>query len=191
MDRRILLLPLAAIVIAALCVYRVNHPRTSVSPTQRALQCNCPTFELYDSASQLVRVESYLHRHSVLFVFFDGSQGADQVPLLQQLYQVRERLRSNRVMVLGINRVLPQENEAAWKKLARSSPTQTRHTMLLLSDIDGRVHTQWGLDEFPESGSGPVVFLADPTGQIACDSSGQPQPVENIERQLSLLIGGL
>ena len=80
MRKRLLILPLSALVILGLVVYRVQReagrPPTPLArpPVERRL---APRFELYDQQNQIVKFERSLGRTRLVVVFFDGRLGAD------------------------------------------------------------------------------------------------------------------
>jgi peroxiredoxin len=114
MRQRILVLPAAAVLIAALCVYKVTRTyESAVESTPATQRVLSPRFELYDQNSQLVKFERYLGRHEIIVVFFDGKAGADRDRNLLRLRKAYPRLEARRVVVVGISTVLPQENRRA------------------------------------------------------------------------------
>lgn len=190
MNPRVLFLPIAAIIVSGLVFYRLNRKDTSAETGNQLQSQPCPDFEHYDAGSESVRLSRYLGRHSIIIVFFDGKKGADASPTLQRLYEYRDRLKRNGVVVLGISRALPQVNEKAWYRLTSQQEKSGLPLFLLLSDLEGETHKNWRIDEQTEARGEPPVFLVDRAGRVPF-RAGIPAPVEDFDRELSQLIGGL
>ncbi|MEZ6125069.1 MAG: redoxin domain-containing protein [Planctomycetaceae bacterium] len=167
-SRRVLLLPLAAVIILGLCVWKVRQPRrTSLGGELPEVRRPAPAFQLYDQDSHLVNLESFLHRHQIVLVFFDGAQGPAASPVLNQLKQFHPALKREGVIVLGISTALPQD--------IRNSPGQP-WPFPLLSDVaatdERSVHRTWGCFLPPPSldrpaGTRPAVFVIDRSGLVS------------------------
>lgn len=190
MNPRVLFLPMAAIIICGLVVYRLNRQDSATQSGHQLQSQPCPDFEHYDAGSESVRLSRYLGRHSIIIVFYDGEKGADTNPKIQQLYQYRDRLKSNGVVVIGISRALPQVNEKAWYRLSEQQEKSGLPLFLLLSDLEGKTHESWRVEEQAEVSGDSPVFIVDRAGRIPF-RAGVPVPVVDFELELSQLIGGL
>jgi len=185
MNRRILILFVAGVVIAILCAYKATRtyekPAHVVLPTVKQA---APPFELYNEKhpNELVRLVGYLGRHRILVLFFDGKTGADRDPILLRLRQNFDRLRKNDIKVLAISTALPQENR---KAIQRSGP----FPFPLLSDPDLQVHRRWGrIDEqtgMPRTG----LFLIDRAGEVDW-ADRSPRPLTDPETTVNELLAG-
>jgi len=111
MPRRILILPISALVIVLLCLYGLSRKKDA--SLQRAAlpvakrSARFLLFELYDQNNKTVRLERYLGRHPILLVFFDQRTGADGDPVFMRLREELNRLKRENVIVLGISTALP------------------------------------------------------------------------------------
>lgn len=154
-----------------------------------------PDFELPDQGRDLgdrktlpsrrVRLKSYLGRHRVLLVFFDGEHGADVDPLLLALRDRHADVEKNRLIVLGIATALPQQNRQA---TARAGDVP----FPLLSDLDGTVCKTWGMLDLRDDGAfrnRPGVFAIDRAGNVAW-KNGLPVPERTPLDRLDSLISG-
>ena len=189
MPRRILILPISALVIVLVCLYGLSLKKDASS--QRATlpvakrSARDLLFELYDQNNQTVRLERYLGRHTILLVFFDQRTGADGDPALTRLREEWNRLERENVIVLGISTALPQDNRKRIEERRKEDPDFDL-PFLLLTDLppECRVHRQWGrYDEavgLPLSG----LFYIDRAGNV--DWAGRfPKPVPDVQRVLN------
>ena len=188
MHRRVLILPLAAVVIAGLCAWKLSRlddeerrHRTAVRPPAMR---SAPAFELYDDhkPSQIVRLKSYLGRHRILVVFFDGQAGADRSPVLLRLKREFESLKRADVKVFAVSDALPQQNRPAGERVGG-------FPFPLLTDLTGRVHEDWGLAGTKTGELRQGVFLIDRAGNVAWEKNA-PQPSADADALLTHLIDG-
>lgn len=185
---RVLFLPIAAVIIAGLCIYRLNRPDPVPTAESRLPRKLAPKFELYDQNSENVRLERYLGRHRVLVVFFDGAAGAESIPEIQKLVTLQDRLEASDIIVIGVSRGLPQEHERSLKALLPNGRAASSRLMLV-SDLDGQTHLRWGLPDRLQNGEARV-FSVDRAGQVDFQET-HPAPVEQLDDELTRLLGGL
>ncbi len=103
-------LVIAAAVITGLCWWRMTVTPSSKSvPTKITQQSPAPAFELYDQQSRRVSLEAYLHRHKIMLVFFDQSDGPDTNKTLLRLRDIYPALKKNGVMAIAVGNLLPQQ----------------------------------------------------------------------------------
>jgi peroxiredoxin len=172
LDKRLLLLGLAAGIIVGLCVLKLarHYPppsRIAARPVAKPV----PGVELYDqsSPSKIVRLESYLGRERVFIVFFDGQVGAHASPVLGYLRENWERIRPANIHVIGISTALPQENR---KDIAEYGA----FPFPLLSDPDLHVHRAWGRIDAKTAKPLFGFFFVDRKGWVAsAEESSVPQ----------------
>ena len=188
---RILILPAAAIVIFALCAYRMANPRGSVAvselPTERR---PAPAFTLYDQESTLVNLEAFLHRHRIAVVFFDGSKGPEASAVLTELRSFYPALKRESVIVLGVSTALPQEN--------RNNSSQPFPFPLLTDAVPldkNSVHRRWNRLLEPSSadkpaGTKPGVFVIDRKGLVAWDGEFPKPEADGGAGIVARLLGG-
>ena len=188
MSRRILILPISAVVIVLVCFYGISRKKDASS--QRAAlpvakrSAQTLLFELYDQNNQTVRLERYLGRHTILLVFFDQRLGADRDPVLILLREKLNRLKRENVIVLGVSTALPQDNRKRIEERQKEDPDFDL-PFLLLTDLPPacRVHRQWG--RFDEAVGLPLpgLFHIDRAGNV--DWAGRsPKPVSDVEAWL-------
>ena len=185
--KRLLVLPVAALVIVGLCSWKLSRPVTDGSPggvvvTERR---QSPRFELIDQNKLLVKFERYLHRHRIVLVFFDSKQAPDQDERLAQLRDALPQLGRNETIVVGVSGGLPQENRRG-----------SVFPFPLLTDLRQRqpgshflVHKQWG--SYDERTGQPEfeMFLIDRKGTVAWEAD-KPRPIRNPTVVINALING-
>lgn len=181
---RILVLPLAALVIIGLVYFKSSQPQIELSDSARdALQRRRPAtvFKLHDQRSQPFRLERYLGRHKLLIVFFDPSLGAAKNEQLQILKRGYEQLSAQGRKVIAISSATPYANRESFK-LGGDFPFH------VLSDADYSVETEWGC---MTTGDPPQVipsaFVIDRAGVISWSQIGgkSPIPLETLLRELN------
>jgi peroxiredoxin len=191
MRKRLLILPLSALVILGLVVYRAEReagrppPALAQPPAERRL---APRFQLYDQQNQVVKFERYLGRTRLVVVFFDGLQGADADPYLAALRDSYDDMESLGVQVIGISRAKPVENRQAEERAGAKFPFP------VLTDIGDQspaplVHQKWGLYDAVRDTTRTGVFLVDRTGMVPW-RGGYPLPVEDAQRVVETLCRG-
>lgn len=186
---RILVLPVSALIITALCWWRIAHPPGQSQPESTLQNLHpAPSFQLYDQNSEVVRLDAFLHRHVIVLAFYDGQKGPDADPLLMKLADFYPALRQEGIIVLGISTALPQENR---NKGRRNIPFP------LLSDVaatdERSVHRVWGriippptLDK--PAGTRPAVFVIDRSGMVPWDKD-HPRPETSPDQLIAKLLG--
>src|SRR5439155_23764339 len=106
--RRILLfIPVSAAVIIALVVFKLTRPYDHVSSGRTGDVRAAPLFQLPDEHSRTVRLASYVGRQKLLILFFDGSRGPEQSPLLQQLRSAFPLIDATGATVFAISAARP------------------------------------------------------------------------------------
>jgi peroxiredoxin len=189
---RILVLPLAALVISGLVWlgYRIQQleQRTAQVQRPRARRQPAPRFELWDQSSppQIVKFERYLGRTQLVVVFFDGEAGADRDPWLTQLRDHHDKVQAAGVQVIGISTATPYANREAEKR-------STEFPFPLLSDIGkdtpAPAHTLWGRFDPSDGTYHTGVFLVDRSGMVETDGRSY-QPVADPEAVVRALCTG-
>lgn len=186
MRPRILILPVSAIIITALCAYKLTRTEYPEAPiTDRpALKRPAPTFELLDEhkPSRLVRLDGYLGRYRILLVFFNGDQGADRSPVLLRLRDEFDTLESAGIKVFAVSAALPQDNR---KIIARSGP----FPFPLLSDPAFQAYQAWG--RLDETTGKPLegVFFIDRAGLVEWSKTA-PKPSDDPQQTIEQLLHG-
>ena len=189
-SKRIMILPLSAAVIAALCGWRIMNPGGLSDPpgTQPEMRQPAPVFQLYDQNSTLVNLEAYLHRHRIVIVFFDGQAGPETNETLAALREFHGALEAENIIVLGVSTALPQE--------IRNNSSQP-FPFPILSDVAATstesAHRKWGRFIEPLSldkpaGTQPGVFLIDRMGLVPWQGA-YPRPETDTSSIVARLLG--
>lgn len=191
---RILILPAAALIIAALVFYKTNQPVQELSSaTSEAMLRRQParSFKLHDQASQPLRLDRYLGRHKLLIVFFDPTGGAATNPQLQILKTGFAQLTAHGEKVIAISNATPYANRESFKRApdyrAHAGSQTDYFPFHLLSDADYSVAVEWGCmtkDDPPVVN--PSAFVVDRAGVINWSEIGLKAPVslETMLREL-------
>lgn len=178
MRRIALVLPISAAIIAGLIAFKLtrqyedagDESAFDVRPVPR------PYFKIEDQHSRIVRLESYIGRHKLLIVFFDGSRGPDHSELLARLVDKFSEIHALGAVVLAISAARPSQNRygAQLEHLkidasggGAAEQDELRYPFPLLSDIlDYAVHRQY--EAFDERTGRPreAVFVVDRAGLI-------------------------
>lgn len=186
MRYRWIVIPVAALVIAALCAYKLNqrYPDAEQRAADQTLLQPAPQFSLLDAnkPSQFVRLGGYLGRHRIIVVFFDGAAGADHDSILLHLRDVYPALKSAGTIVFAVSTALPQDNR---KVIERSG----EFPFPLLSDPDFSAHEAWG--RFDARLKQPLtgVFFIDRKGEVAGER-GMPRPLADPMTVVNRLLEG-
>ncbi|MSR57789.1 MAG: redoxin domain-containing protein [Planctomycetaceae bacterium] len=171
MRKLFLVIPVSAVLIAGLIVYRLNRPPPVPAATAIASAVRpAPLFQLYDENSQIVRLaERYIGRHKLLIVFFDGSKGVDANELIKDLSRDVDfrAIAETKAVVLAISALRPSElrpaNNEQGERVRREQPIP----FPLLADIhDYEVHRLYGAWDDDTGEPREAVFVIDRTGII-------------------------
>lgn len=189
MDRRAFLPLVAAVLIAGVCVWRVqtNRPQDYADQVAAAItSAPAPLFELLDAKNHLVRLGTFVGRHPILLVFFDGEAGADRDADLIKLRNRAADLESQGVKVIAISSAIPQQNRQAMERGGE-------FPFPLVSDFDPRdaagqlrVHAVYGrltTDGKPR----PGLIVIDRKGQLQ-HHAGLPMAQPDLETALRLVL---
>lgn len=184
MRKRMLVLPIAAILIALLCIYRLSKDAPNAPPplAPKVNHRPAPVFVLLDTNNEKVRLDTYLGRHKILLAFFDGVAGVDRDPIVDRLRRDIESVRATDTKVFAISTAIPQVNR---KIIERVGP----YPFPLLSDPRREVLDQWGVG--PDDKDQPVslLFFVDRASNVDYGSKS-PQPVDNPQQFLDELLSG-
>lgn len=195
MRNRILILPIAAVVIVALCAYKMTRTEQSRANGTRQTFGPAPLFELFDCQSppQRVRLTSYLGRHSILILFFDGKLGADKDPRMKWVTENAQRIDEADLYVFAISGALPFQNREFQTQLS-TGPLANR--VYLLTDppsTEGAramgylVHRQWGRYDEQTEQPHQGLFLVDRAGRVEMNK-GRPVVVALDDSKLAAFL---
>lgn len=175
---RVMVLPLAAVIIVGLVAFKLSQPpqpRTLATLEERR---PAPKFAALDSHNELVKLERYLGRQEVLLIFFDGDTGADRDPVLLRARQQFDALKRRGVQVVAVSAAIPQLNRQAMDRSGK-------FPFPLLSDPEFYIHQMWGRYNENQLETQTGVFLIDRAGRVAW--SGEfPRPESNLDAILPL-----
>ncbi len=188
-----LLLPVAAVILLATVMYKGRLEQARRAAFQNAESESgdilasvrpAPQFEAYNSQMKIFRLESYLGRHPVLLIFYDGKLGADQDPLLAAARVHMPAIERTGAKVVAVSTALPQHNRAILSRTAEPFPFD------LLSDPGFIAHQLYGRQD-PETGEArPAIFYIDRGGRVAW-SGRQPVPWQRLPDELADIWAGV
>jgi len=176
MRRILLVLPISAVLITGMVLFRLNRrPEPPVEETASEVR-PAPLFQLYDQHSKIVRLARYVGRDKLLIAFFDGREGPDQSTLLAQLRERYPDLHRAQGVVLAISAARPSQNRyGAGLEHLKTAPaagapgvaSEIQYPFLLLSDIvDYEVHKLYGAYDSGTQEPIEAVFIVDRAGMI-------------------------
>lgn len=181
MDKRILVLPVALVILMALVAWKLTRTYESSSAANLAAERPAPLFEGLDTNNEMVRLERYVGRHPVIVVFYDGNAGADQSADLSALREHFAEIEAVGAKVIAVSGALPQENREAM----RSSGA---FPFPLVTDVppDYAIHRRWSC--YDESAEQPLpgIFFVNRQGNVAWGNRG-PQPFNSVDEALAKL----
>jgi peroxiredoxin len=190
MKPRILVLPVSALIIVAMVVWRYDrepaadsHSLSSETPRLLA-----PRFALYDQHSQLVKFERYLGRTEILVVFFDDAVPLNEHPLLTRLRRNHAALQASGLQVVAVSQATPHAIRQAEQRAGEAFPFPVLTDIDMQTPIPVPVHRLWGLadDNSPAVRSG--VFHVDRRGMVEY-AGAYPAPLDDPQQFLSERIG--
>jgi peroxiredoxin len=190
MKPRILVLPIAAVVIAALVVWRYQREPSAGSQqvTPDATRMLAPRFALYDQQSQLVKFERYLGRTEILVVFFDEAVPLDENLLLNRLRREHAALEASGLQVVAISQATPHTIRQAEQRSGAEFPFPVLTDIDMQTPIPVPVHRLWGLADDHSGVVRSGVFHVDRRGMVAYDSA-YPAPLDDPQRFLGERMG--
>ncbi len=196
---RFLILPISAAIIAGLCIWKANQPRMQPNVSQDATTVDrpAPAFSVYDARKpqRLVRLASYLGRHRILLVFFDGTQPFDHDPHIQKLTEHADALQSQGIQIFAVSSALPQTNRKRMETLDTDDP---RWPFPILSDPTFATQREYGRVEKSAASATndprnlreqPGVFLIDRAGRVPYRNN-QPVPLAEPLQTIDALATG-
>lgn len=189
MKSRVLVLPLSALVITALVVWRYQRePDIAASDSEGAARQLAPRFELYDQQSKLVKFERYLGRTELLVVFFDDDLPLTENQILMRLREQSEAIEESGLQIVAISQATPHAVREAEKQLGAEFPFPVLTDIDLRTPIPAPVHRQWGLVGEHTSDPRPGGFHVDRRGMVA-HTGPFPRPLEDVDAFLDARVG--
>ena len=182
MKPRILVLPIAAVVIFGLAAWKLNQPPRPRQNIKLYAKAQSPRFELLDQQSKVVKFERYLSRHRIIVIFFDGDKDPGLDPRLVALNDGFSQLQALGDVVVAISGATPHQIRKADKfpfpVLTDINP--------LLAGSKYMVHKQWGSYNKQQKRPLHNMYVVNRAGLIKVTDDGipvpEPQPLDAIAR---------
>ena len=187
--RRVWILPIAGIVIAALCIYRVTRPNRPVPVIENSPETALPPrgWELPDHQFRLVKFDRFLGRHPVVVYFFDGTTAVEDDELLVWLRDHAEELYDAGWRVIAISTARPAEVRASADRTGRPWPFPVLTDVHIRDPAPAPVHHLWSRVDRATGRPLPALFLVDRMGYVTYDK-GRPKPAEEPLKHLEKII---
>ena len=176
------------VVVTAATAWRIVTPRDSVKVTASFVdQRPAPTFQLLDQNGRQANLQSYLHRHRIVLVFFDARSGVDGDPLMRRIREFAPAIKRTGIRLIAISTPLTPE----FKSQAENFPFPVlRDTRSGYPDSSSVI---WGTAILPSKGAvadiRPAMFVIEQTGLVEWDGE-KPKSVDDPELFLTQLISG-
>lgn len=174
--------------VVAVTAWRILTPRDAGSEVVAfADERPAPPFQLIDQFGRPFQLEGYLHRHRIVLVFFDASQGVDSDSTMRRIREFAPAIKRSGVKLIAIS--LPLRPEI--KSQAENFPFPVLHdTRSGQSDSSSVL---WGTAVLPAESAvaeiRPAMFVIEQTGRVEFKGD-KPKPVDNPELFLTQLISG-
>lgn len=186
-PREIFFSSLLAAVIAT-TAWRILTPRdkTTVAVTVTD-ERPAPVFQLLDQNGRPAQLQGYLNRHRILLVFFDGRNGINGDPLMEQIRQFAPAIKRTGVKLIAVSTPLNPE----FKSQAENYPFPVLRDNW--SGQPGSSSVKWGTAILPTKEVTapimPAMFVIEHTGLVEWEGD-TPKPVADPELFLTQLIAG-
>lgn len=200
MRRRVLVLPIAALLILLACLYKWNrrYDYSAVAEPERFCFARNFDFRLPQQSRRstyvYVSLHGYLNRHRIFVVFYDGKAGAEKDPFLVRLRENYDQLKRRNVQVLGISTALPRENRPPdpGDMVRQENQPSKPFPFFLLSDrvnpsVKLSVHKMWGRYDPTRDKPLTGVFFVDRKGLVRCDGR-KPVPLDDPDGVLDAIL---
>jgi peroxiredoxin (alkyl hydroperoxide reductase subunit C) len=169
MDRRLLMVLLAAVTIGGLIAYKLTRTYPDVPLAEDGAEGSyaplIDTFDpqghiyVYDHNSRAVRLSRYAGRHKLLVVFYQAPDGADHSPQVMGLREHYAELRRTGAEILAISPTQAPFNRKAIERVGK-------FPFVLLSDPAHMQFRQWGLYDTESQRALNGTFVVDRAGII-------------------------
>jgi len=176
------------LVVAVATAWRILTPRDDVKFVATfADERPAPSFQLLDQNGRPAQLEGYLHRHRIVLIFFDGSQGLNGNSILQWIREFAPAIKRTGVRLIAISTPLTPE----FKSQAESFPFPVLHDTW--SGQPDSCSVKWGTAILPAKGNiasiKSAMFVIERTGLVEWDGD-TPKPVDDPKLFLTQLISG-
>lgn len=139
----------------------------------------------------MVRFDSYLSRHDIFVVFYDGDEGVKNSEIMRFLQQRKESLDRQGAKVFGISGALPQQNIGTTEVIEQDGQRINKRNTFpypLLTDLGYAVHQNWGRFDLETNQPTPGLFFVDRAGNVDFKNDA-PKPIENPQQFLRDYLG--
>jgi len=188
MKRRDKLFCSVLLVVATATAWRILTPRDAVKVTGTFVdERPAPTFQLLDQNGRQANLQSYLHRHRIVLVFFDARPGLDGDLLMRRIREFAPAIKRTGIRLIAISTPLAPE----FKSQAENFPFPVLHDTR--SGYPDSSSVKWGTAILPSKGAvadiRPAMFVIEQTGLVEWDGE-KPKSVDDPELFLNQLISG-
>lgn len=159
MPRILLVLPVAAVILVALSVWKATRPPAPPVLVSGSAARLVPKLELFDSHRQLFRLRSRLGRGKILVVFFRAETSFDDSPLLQEVIASAKDLQQSAPVIVAVG---PSQS-GIYRHWMQDSGDLPFH---VVGDVLGEVRRDWGLAGPKTAPLREAVFVIDGAGLI-------------------------
>ena len=168
--------------------WRILTPRDVVQVTAMFVdERPAPTFQLLDQNGRQANLQSYLHRHRIVLVFFASSHGLNGDPLMRRIREFAPAIKRTGIRLIAISTPMTPE----FKSQAENFPFPVLHDTR--SGYPDSSSVMWGTAILPSTKSvadiRPAIFVIEQTGLVEWDGN-KPKPIADSELFLTQLISG-
>ena len=193
MDKRIYVILFAGVLIGIACAWKLTR---EYSPQPRAedliFKQPAPKIPpLYNQESKMVRFDSYLSRHDIFVVFYDGTDGVKNSEIMRFLEQREEQFDRKGAKVFGISGALPQQNIGTTEVIEKDGERINQRDQFpypLLTDLGFAVHQNWGRYNSDTQEPLPGLFFIDRAGNVDFQNQ-KPKPVKHPQQFIREYLG--
>lgn len=178
MRRR--LLPLAAVLIAALCLWRTTRPPRPPSAAAIVRQALPPRdWELFDQHRHLVKFNRYLGRQPVMLRLCGTARLPEDDPVLVWLRDHFAAVQAAGWEVLAVGAARPAEIARAERESGREWPFPVLADVFERDPTPMPIHHRWGRVDPATGEPHSALFLIDRRGYVDYDAADRPIDVSN------------
>ncbi len=183
------MLPLAAIVITALCVYRYTRPTPVVVPVQVQPRMVPPPFDspLLDHNGNPFKLQRYFGRQPVILVFLAEGVSPVEDETVTWLRENARAVDKAGYEVVVVTDRLPSATKAEAESAGIEWDFPIVSDVVISTPVPGPLHQVWGRFDRESGELTSGTFVIDRMGRVAADE-GRPQPLDDPTVELGRLI---
>jgi peroxiredoxin len=199
MDRRAIVLPIAAAIIAGLVAWRMKQEtlrRQRPRPAQELKNLRAaPGFALTNQSGGQTKLGAYLGRTKIALYFTGGTTVLGNDQQLAALAEAQPALAAAGIQLLVVSPAPPQEVRQLQKRRTRPFAFPVLADIDLQQGVPTPAHLAWGLVKTPGDPSQSGLFLIDRAGmtEFSLDGDGvpgKPVPAADFGATLRRLVSG-